>query len=103
MSSPQAGRQLVSLVLLLWNLATFYTYGMDKRRAKRGQWRIPESRLLLMAALFGSLGALLGMLIYHHKTQKARFFLGVPALLVLHVGLAVLLLGSPSGFLSGWI
>lgn len=82
-------------VLLLWwllliNLAAFVLFGVDKRRARRGAWRISENTLLLSAALGGSLGALLGMRLFHHKTLHRKFSIGVPLLLVLDAALAVL-------------
>ena len=59
--------------------------GEDKRRAQRGKWRIPERTLFLSAALFGGLGGVLGMHIFHHKTRHLRFRLGFPALLLVQV------------------
>lgn len=67
------------------NLAAFALYGIDKYKARRGLWRIPESVLLLAAAAGGSAGALLGMHVFHHKTKKPRFFIGVPVMLLLHL------------------
>ena len=67
------------------NLAAFLLYGVDKFKARRGLWRIPESVLLFMAAAGGSAGALLGMRFFHHKTKKPRFFIGVPVMLFLHL------------------
>ena len=63
------------------SLMAFFLYGLDKRRAKRDGRRIPELTLLTFAALGGGLGALLGMLLFRHKTnfaRKAHFVLGVP-------------------------
>ena len=77
------------------NLAAFALYGIDKYKARRGLWRIPESVLLFAAAAGGSAGALLGMHFFHHKTKKPRFFIGVPLLLLLHL---VLLCFSGSVF-----
>ncbi|MCD7868952.1 MAG: DUF1294 domain-containing protein [Clostridiales bacterium] len=81
-------------VLGLWlsgiNLAAFAAFGLDKRRAAARQWRIPEARLLLLAAAGGSPGALLGMLFFHHKTRKWKFRLLVPAMLVLQCALPIL-------------
>ena len=70
---------LVLLLLLLTNTASFLLMGEDKRRAQRGKWRIPERTLFLSAALFG------GMHIFHHKTRHLRFRLGFPALLLVQV------------------
>ena len=67
------------------NLAAFVLYGIDKYKARRGLWRIPESVLLFASAAGGSSGALLGMYVFHHKTKKPRFFIGVPAMLLLHL------------------
>ncbi|XCP86291.1 DUF1294 domain-containing protein [Roseburia hominis] len=67
------------------NLAAFVAFGMDKRRALRQKWRIPERTLLGIAAAGGAVGALLGMHIFHHKTRKLKFSLGVPVFLAMHV------------------
>ena len=71
--------------LLLANLVVFAMYGIDKRRAIKNKWRIPEKRLLLAALFGGAPGALWGMILFHHKTKKAKFFLTVPVLFVLQV------------------
>ena len=71
--------------LVLANLVAFAMYGIDKRRAIKNKWRIPEKRLLLAALLGGAFGALWGMILFHHKTKKARFFLTVAVLFVLQV------------------
>ena len=75
--------------LLLVNLLAFALYGIDKLKAKKGAWRIPESTLLLVAFLGGSLGALLGMELFRHKTKHAKFKVLVPLFLILHIALAV--------------
>lgn len=67
------------------NLLAFFAYGTDKRRAVKGHWRIPESTLLLLAALGGSVGALAGMHLFHHKTRKVKFKYGVPLILVVEL------------------
>ena len=81
------------LVLLVWlaviNLAAFAVYGIDKAKAKRGAWRIPEKTLFLLPLLGGSIGALLGMRVFHHKTKHWYFVWGVPAILLAQIALAV--------------
>lgn len=83
--------ELLIKVLLLINLYSFGLYGVDKYRAKKDQWRIPEARLLWAAALGGSVGALMGMYLFHHKTRKRAFAWGVPAMLATQVVLIVVL------------
>ncbi|MCM1035579.1 MAG: DUF1294 domain-containing protein [Paludibacter sp.] len=75
---------IVCLWLVLINLLTFVLYGCDKRRARRGDWRIPESTLLMFTALGGSGGAMVGMHVFRHKTRHCKFKLLVPLLLLLH-------------------
>ncbi|WP_460054821.1 DUF1294 domain-containing protein [Pseudolactococcus yaeyamensis] len=60
-------------LLILWNLVVFVLYAEDKRRAKRGLWRISEKTLLLTSLLFGGVGALVSAHIFHHKTRKIEF------------------------------
>lgn len=73
------------LYLLVINILTFLTYGLDKWKARRNKWRVPEKTLLLMTAIGGSLGAVLGMGLFHHKTKKWKFRLLVPVCLAVHV------------------
>ena len=73
------------------NVIAFIVYGIDKLKAKRGKWRIPESTLLLLAAIGGSLGAWLGMKVWHHKTMHKKFQYGVPLLLILQLALSAYL------------
>jgi len=70
----------ITAYLLLVNVVTFFTYGIDKYKAKKGKWRISEATLLLMAFLGGSIGAWLGMKAFHHKTMHKKFYIGVPIL-----------------------
>ena len=80
-------------VLLVWlaviNLLTFIVYGADKRRARKGKWRVPEKTLFLLPLLGGSIGALLGMRVFHHKTKHWYFVWGIPAILLAQIALAV--------------
>ncbi len=79
----------VAVVILLIELAVFIIYGVDKLKAKKGSFRIPEATLII-AALFGPVGAFLGMHIWHHKTRKPKFFITVPVFLVIRVILVIL-------------
>lgn len=82
--------KILLIYFLIINLSAFVMYGVDKRRAVKDQWRIPEKTLLLAALAGGSIGAFAGMRVFHHKTKHWKFVVGVPACLILHVGLAVL-------------
>ena len=84
----------ILLLLVAVNLVSFTLYGLDKLKAKKGLWRIRESTLLLIAALGGSVGALLGMEVFRHKTKHWQFKVLVPVFLVLHIALAVWLVKS---------
>lgn len=71
--------------LLAIDLITFIVYGIDKYKAKKAKSRIPEATLLLMAAIGGSIGAWLGMKVWHHKTLHKKFKYGIPAILLLQI------------------
>lgn len=73
------------LYLAAINVAAFSLYGIDKWKAQRNKWRVTEARLLSVALLGGSVGALLGMKIWHHKTKDNKFRFGLPAILILHL------------------
>ncbi len=79
--------QLLGLYLVAVNLAAFVLMGVDKRRAKRGAWRISERALFLPALLGGALGGTLGMRVFRHKTKHWYFRWGLPLLLILQAGL----------------
>lgn len=67
------------------NVVTFFVYGIDKWKAKHKHWRISEAALLLLAALGGSIGAWIGMKVWHHKTQHKKFRYGVPLILIVQI------------------
>ena len=74
--------QILTAYFLIINLVTLAVYGIDKRRAKKQQWRIPEATLLWLAVLGGSVGAIGGMKWFHHKTKHKKFRYGLPAILI---------------------
>ena len=80
---------IIVFYLVIINIITFFLYGIDKWKAQRSRWRIPESVLLGMAAIGGSVGAWLGMQVWHHKTQHVKFRYGVPIILIAQVALLV--------------
>ncbi len=82
---------ILAIYLVLINIAAFAAYGMDKRKAKRNEWRTPESVLLLLAAVGGSVGAYAGMQFFRHKTKHLKFTIGVPAIFIVQVVLAVII------------
>ncbi len=69
------------------NAVTFIVYGIDKYKAKKAKWRIPEATLLLLAVLGGSIGAWMGMKVWHHKTMHKKFKYGIPAILLIQIAL----------------
>ena len=76
---------LILLYLLIINAVAFLLMLVDKQKAKKKLWRIPESTLLLSAAIGGSVGALAGMYTFRHKTKHLKFTLGVPAILIVQI------------------
>ena len=78
--------------LLAINAVAFIVYGIDKYKAKKAKWRISEATLLLMAVIGGSIGAWVGMRIWHHKTMHKKFKYGIPVIIIFQVALAVYLL-----------
>jgi uncharacterized membrane protein YsdA (DUF1294 family) len=84
-------QDLVGCCLTVVNAVAFIVYGIDKYRARNGKWRIPEATLLMLAVVGGSVGAWLGMKVWHHKTRHRKFRYGVPAILLLQIVVATLL------------
>ena len=73
--------------LLAINAVAFIMYGIDKYKAKKAKWRISEATLLLLAILGGSIGAWMGMKVWHHKTMHKKFKYGIPAILLIQIAL----------------
>ena len=83
---------LLYIYVIIINVVTFFIYGLDKSRAKAGQWRIPQ--LIFLAVIGGSVGALAGMKVFHHKTRKPKFKTGVPAILIIQLIIYFLFSGN---------
>ena len=83
---------IVIIYLVLINLAAFVLMGLDKRKARKNLWRIPEKTLFLSAILGGSAGAIAGMYVFHHKTRHWYFVIGMPLILVIQIGLGIRLI-----------
>lgn len=79
--------KILIIYLIAINVVTFFVYGIDKLKAKRSRWRISEAALLLLAALGGSIGAWLGMKVWHHKTMHKKFRYGIPLIFILQVAI----------------
>lgn len=89
----------IAIYLAVINLAGFLSMAVDKRKARRNKWRIPEATLFLFAVFGGSLGCLLGMRVFHHKTQHPKFYIGIPVIFGIQVAiLAYFLLLAPLRF-----
>ena len=78
--------------LIVITIVTFLVYGIDKWKAKQGSWRISEATLLILAVIGGSIGALLGMKVWHHKTMHKQFKYGLPLILLVQIALIYLIL-----------
>lgn len=75
----------IIVYLIAINLISFIAMWLDKYKAKKGKWRIPEKTLIFLSLMGGSIGELCGMYTFRHKTKKARFSIGIPAILIFQV------------------
>lgn len=78
---------LVCIYFILINVVTFFAFMIDKKKAEKKKWRIPEATLLGLAAIGGPVGGLLGMNICHHKTKKPKFYITMPILMIIWLGI----------------
>lgn len=85
-----ASMKYVIIYFILINVVTFAVYGIDKKKARKGLWRIPEATLLLLAVIGGALGAWIGMRFWHHKTLHWKFRIGIPLILLFYLANAIL-------------
>ena len=76
---------LITYYILAINVITFVIYGIDKLKAKKGKWRTPEACLLGLAVIGGSIGAYLGIKVWHHKTLHKKFKYGIPGIIILQI------------------
>lgn len=75
----------IMIYLIIINLIAFIAMYLDKRKARYGKWRIPEQSLFILALIGGSIGAIIGMYTFRHKTKKYRFSIGFPVILILQI------------------
>ena len=84
--------KVLYIYLIVINAAAFLLMLIDKVKAKKNLWRIPEATLFLVAAIGGSIGSLLGMYTFRHKTKHIKFIVGMPLILAPHIVIAILIL-----------
>ena len=84
--------QTIVYYLIALNIVTFFVYAIEKWKAKRSKWRIREAALLGLAVLGGSIGALLGMKVWHHKTMHKKFKYGLPLILIAQIALIYMII-----------
>ena len=83
---------IIGLYLICVNLLGLIYFFIDKQKAKRQSWRTPEATLFTIALFGGSIGCLLGMYLFHHKTAKPKFFIGMPVILGIQILIVVIAL-----------
>ena len=86
---------ILATYLILINLASFAMMGIDKRKAEKKLWRIPESSLFIIAIIGGSIGSIIGMRVFNHKTRHWYFVYGMPLILLLQILLIIAIIKSP--------
>lgn len=86
------GLKNIIIYLLVINLVAFLAMGLDKWKAKRDAWRIPEQTLMSLVLLGGGIGGIVGMYTFRHKTKKPRFFIGFPVILIVEIAIVIYVL-----------
>ena len=89
---------ILSIYFIIINLIGFLSMYLDKYKARKHLWRIPEATLFIIAIIGGSIGSILGMRVFHHKTRHWYFVYGMPAILIIQIALVLLLLYMPIEF-----
>lgn len=90
-------KQIIEIYLIVINIAAFVVMGIDKIKAKKHMWRIPEKTLFALAISGGSIGAIAGMYIFRHKTKHIKFIMGMPVILILQILIIVIFLTTGCG------
>ena len=90
----EIGVTKIIIYLLVVNLLTFFAMWLDKWKAKNDAWRIPESTLMALAFIGGSIGGIAGMYTFRHKTKKPKFYIGMPAILVFEIIAVIFILNQ---------
>ena len=72
------------IYLLIINIVSFITFGIDKKKSKQDKWRTKESVLFMLSILGGASGSLIGMIVFHHKISKKKFYIGIPLIFLLN-------------------
>lgn len=79
----------IIIYLVIINIVGFLIMLIDKRKAERGAWRIPEKTIFIVTALGGGIGTIAGMYTFRHKTKKAVFTVGLPVIVILEIAIAI--------------
>lgn len=82
----------IIIYLLSINLISFLAMGIDKCKAKKGKWRTQEKTLIMLVVFGGGIGGIAGMYTFRHKTQKPRFYIGLPMILIVEIIIAITIL-----------
>ncbi len=85
----------ITIPFIIWNLIVCIMYGIDKHKAKKDKWRIPEKTLILCAVFFGAIGAYAGMKLFRHKTKHMKFQIIIPVLAIINFALLVVIGVAP--------
>ena len=86
------GIKNIIIYLVVINIIAFFAMWIDKVKAKKSAWRIPESTLISLVLLGGGIGGIIGMYKFRHKTKKPRFYIGFPAILVAEIVIVIYLI-----------
>lgn len=90
-NNPELFKYLI-VYLVIINLVGFLAMAIDKRRAKKGEWRIKEGSLFMITLLGGGIGTIAGMYLFRHKTKKLKFTVGLPTIFIVEIVLVITLL-----------